>query len=509
LKRSIVLHWRCFNLLEKIDLDKKLDDKEFSIQMNDLTAKMGQMQRLTREANRPVIIVFEGWDTTCMSRAINDYIRCLDPRGFDLHSIGSPTEQESTMPFMWRFFVRTPEKGRFAIFDRSWYSRTLAERVDGKRYDNVPLRDLEEINDFERQLAADHCTIIKFFLHMSKKEHRKRMEKAEKGTGKRCLLTQDGLDHHKEYEKYLPAVQDILAKTDKPNAPWTIIEAEDDKYALVRIISESIAILKSAVERKNGNGWAPMPDETRYPLGTTTLKNVDLSPTMDAEEYKNVLNKLQERLGELQCRLFREKKSLVIAMEGWDAAGKGGSILRLTDNLDPRGYRVVPISAPNDVELGHHYLWRFYMKFPEAGHVAIFDRTWYGRVLVERVENITQPADWRRAYTEINQTEEMMTDAGVIMVKIWLQIDKETQLKRFQEREADDLKKWKITPDDWRNREKWDQYELAVDEMLMRTSTKKAPWTVVESNDKYYSRIKVLRTVIEAVEKRLDLGSPR
>jgi AMP-polyphosphate phosphotransferase len=492
------------NLLEEVNLDKQLSDKEFSRQMDDLTPKLGEMQRMARDAKKPIMVIFEGWDPTCMSKAVNGYIRCLDPRGFDLNTIEDPSEQESSKPFMWRFFVNTPEKGRLAIFDRSWYSRTLEERAEGKKGDAVPARAIEEINDFERLLSADHCTIIKFFLHMSKKEHRKRLEKADKGNNKRCIVTQDGLDHHKEYEKYLPAVEDILTKTDKPYAPWTIIEADDDNYALVRIISVSIDIIKAAVEQKNGNGWAPFPDETRYPYGTTTLKDLDLSVKMEADEYKNELTKLQEKLSALQCRLFKEKIPLYIALEGWDAAGKGGNILRLTENLDPRGYRVVPISAPNDVELNHHYLWRFYNKFPEAGHIAIFDRTWYGRVLVERVENITQPADWRRAYTEINETEEMLVNAGAAMVKIWLQIDKDTQLKRFQERETDEHKKWKITPDDWRNREKWDQYELAVEEMLMRTSTQKAPWTVVESNDKYYSRIKVLRTVIETVEKRLN-----
>ena len=490
--------------MEEVDLDKKMDDMEFSMQMEKLTPEIGELQRQARQAKKPVIVVFEGWDTNCLSKVINDYIRCLDPRGFDLYPIGNPTEDESARPFMWRFFVKAPEKGRFAIFDRSWYSRTLEERAGVKKGDKVPPRGLEEINDFERQLTADHCTIIKFFLHMSKKEHRKRLEKAEKGNGKRCLVTRDGLDRHKEYEKYLPSVEDILSKTDTPNAPWMVIEAEDDNFALVRVLSESIATIKATLEMKNGSGWAPMPDETRYPFAKTTLKNLDLSASIGAVEYKDMLNRLQERLGDLQCRLFKQKIPLIVALEGWDAAGKGGSILRLTDYLDPRGYRVVPISAPNDLELNHHYLWRFYNKFPEAGHVAIFDRTWYGRVLVERVENITQPADWRRAYTEINETEEILADAGSVMVKIWLQIDKDTQLKRFQEREADEQKKWKITPDDWRNREKWDQYELAVEEMLMRTSTRKAPWTVVESNDKYYSRIKVLKTVIEAVEKRLD-----
>ncbi len=491
-------------MLEEVDLDKKLDDKEFSKMMADLAPRLGEMQRLARDSNKPIIVVFEGWDTSCMNKAINDYIRCLDPRGFDLNSISEPTEEESSMPFIWRFFVNTPEKGRFAIFDRSWYARTLEERVEGKKGNSVPTRALEEINDFEMQLSSDHCTIIKFFLHMSKKEHHKRLEKLDKGNGKRCIVIQDELDHHKEYEKYLPTVEDILVKTNKPYAPWRVIEAEDDNYALVRIISLSIDIIKAAVERKNGNGWAPLPNEARYPFGTTTLKNLDLTVSIGTDEYRNELNRLQEKLGTLQCRLFKEKIPLIVALEGWDAAGKGGNILRLTENLDPRGYRVVPISAPNDIELKHHYLWRFYTKLPRAGHVAIFDRTWYGRVLVERVENITQPADWRRAFTEINETEEMLIDAGSILVKIWLQIDKETQLKRFQERETDEHKKWKITPDDWRNREKWDQYELAIEEMLMRTSSRKAPWTVVESNDKYYSRIKVLKTVIETVEKRLN-----
>jgi AMP-polyphosphate phosphotransferase len=491
-------------MLQEVDLDKKLDDKEFSKQMDDLIPRMGEMQRLARDANKPIVVVFEGWDTTCMTKAVNDYIRCLDPRGFDLYPMGEPTEQEKSRPFMWRFFVKTPVKGRFAIFDRSWYSRTLAERVDGKKGSNVTLRPLEEINDLERQLTTEHCTIIKFFLHMSKKEHKKRMEKEEKGNGKMCIVTNDGLDHHKDYEKYLPVIEDILTKTDKPNAPWTIIEADDDNYALMRILTVSIDIIKTAIEKKNGVGWAPFPDETRYPKGTTTLKSLDLSVSIPSDEYKEALSKHQQRLGTLQCKLYKEKIPLIVAIEGWDAAGKGGNILRLTENLDPRGYRVVPISAPNDYELSHHYLWRFYTKFPETGHIAIFDRTWYGRVLVERVENITQPADWRRAYTEINETEEMLADAGAVIVKIWLQIDKETQLKRFQEREKDDHKRWKITPDDWRNREKWDQYELAVEEMLMRTSTVKAPWTVVESNDKNYSRIKVLKTVIDAAEARLD-----
>jgi polyphosphate kinase 2 (PPK2 family) len=194
---------------------------------------------------------------------------------------------------------------------------------------------------------------------------------------------------------------------------------------------------------------------------------------------------------------------VVIAYEGWDAAGKGGNIRRLTEHLDPRGYEVVPIAAPNDIELAHHYLWRFWREVPKAGHITIFDRTWYGRVLVERVEGFCTVTDWRRAYREINEMERHLTAFGTVLCKFWLQIDRKEQLRRFREREAIAYKKWKITDEDWRNRRKWKAYQAAVEEMLARTSTPHAPWTIVESNCKWYARIKVLDTVIDAIKKAL------
>lgn len=489
-------------MLEELDLDRGMGDKEFSKRMDLLRPRLGEMLRKARDSNRPVMVVFEGWDSTCMSRIVNDYIRCLDPRGFDLHAIGEPTEEEMDHPFMWRFMVRTPERGRMGIFDQSWYSRTLEERL-GHNEDAVPLRSLEEILSFEREMAADHCTIIKYFLHMSKKEHRKRQEKVHKGGAKRCVLTRDTLDHHREYETFLPIVEGMLERTSRPYAPWTPVEAEDDNFALCKVIEHSISVLERSTGNSDGN-TALTRSTGRYPVKPMSLKDIDLSVTADPDEYKEKLKKYQEKVAELQCQMASAKAPMVIAFEGWDAAGKGGAILRLTDNLDPRGYRVVPIFAPNDIELAHHYLWRFHTRLPRNGHIAIFDRTWYGRVLVERVEGYAEPEVWERAYTEINEMEEMLADSGTAMVKIWLQIDKETQLKRFKERETEADKQWKITPDDWRNREKWDQYEAAVEDMLMRTSTKKAPWTVVESNDKYYARLKVLRTVIEAAEHVLE-----
>jgi AMP-polyphosphate phosphotransferase len=490
-------------LLEGIDLDRSLEDKEFSKRMDELRPKLGEMQRRARDSGRPVIVLFEGWDTACMGRIVNDYIRCLDPRGFELHPTYEPTKEELDHHFMWRFMVRTPEKGRIAIFDQSWYSRTLEERLDGKD-DSVPIRSLDEINSFEKRLVADRCMIIKYFLHMSKKEHRKREEKTHKGIGKRCVLAREPLDHQRAYETFFPIVDGVLEKTSTPYAPWTVVEAEEDNFALCKVIEHSIEVMDKATQDNSVEASALTSNESRYPMSSLSLSNIDLSVSMDMATYKDKLKKHQEKVADLQCRMATKKVPMIVAIEGWDAAGKGGDILRLTDNLDPRGYRVVPITAPNDTELAHHYLWRFFTKFPPKGHIAIFDRTWYGRVLVERVEGITGPEAWRRGYTEINEMEEMLADSGTALVKLWLHIDKDTQLKRFNERETDEQKQWKITPDDWRNREKWDQYELAVDEMLKRTSTKKAPWTVVESNDKYYSRMKVLKTVIEAAEKALD-----
>ena len=195
---------------------------------------------------------------------------------------------------------------------------------------------------------------------------------------------------------------------------------------------------------------------------------------------------------------------MVLGFEGWDAGGKGGAIKRLTEKMDPRGYTVIPTASPNDWEKAHHYLWRFWQAMPKAGHLSIFDRTWYGRVMVERIEGFCTTGEWQRAYKEINDMERDLYDAGAIVLKFWMQIDKDEQERRFKARQENPEKQWKITDEDWRNREKWDQYEEAVNEMLIRTSTPHAPWVVVEGNDKYYARIKVLETVVRAIEKRLE-----
>jgi polyphosphate kinase 2 (PPK2 family) len=297
----------------------------------------------------------------------------------------------------------------------------------------------------------------------------------------------------------------MLAKTDSEYAPWTLIEAHDRRYATVKVFKTVVGRL----ERKLGELGRPERRrgitrmEEGQSLTTSTLNKTDLSHTLSREEYVSSLTKYQRRILELEHEVYVERLPVIIIYEGWDAAGKGGNIKRLVQKMDPRGYEVIPIAAPNDIEKAHHYLWRFWMQIPKAGHIAVFDRSWYGRVLVERVEQLCTEAEWKRAYREINEMEGQLVNFGTVVLKFWLQISKEEQLKRFQERQNSEIKNWKITEEDWRNREKWTQYRAAVDEMLLRTSTSYAPWFVIESNSKWYARIKVLKTVVKNLEQQL------
>ncbi len=315
-------------------------------------------------------------------------------------------------------------------------------------------------------------------------------------------------EKNRNYEEYLQINEEMLERTDTEFAPWTIIEATDRNYAAMKIIKTVTERLERALTEKQAQKAMKKVDSgisldagSRYQNGV--LSGVDLSKSLTKEEYKEKLGKLQRRLEILHSDIYRLRIPVVLGFEGWDAGGKGGAIKRLTSHMDPRGYQVCPTASPNDIERKHHYLWRFWNKVPKAGHVAIFDRTWYGRVMVERIEGFCTEDDWKRAYQEINEMEAHMANAGAVVLKFWLHIDKDEQERRFKERMEIPEKQWKITDEDWRNREKWDQYEIAVNEMLVRTSTTYAPWIVVEGNSKYYARVKVLQTVVNALEEKI------
>lgn len=492
-------------MLERADLSLKMSKEEYDNVVDGLRVKLGSLQRQAREANVPILITVNGWEAAGKSEVINHLIRALDPRGFRVYPIIEPNDEERARPFFWRFWLRTPASGSISILQNSWYGRSIVERLTLKKrkddYFSSPksLAYIEEINDFERQLSDEGTLVIKLFLHIGKKEQKKRFDKLDKDPEETWSITNVDRDMYRHYEEYYELFDTMLKLTDTASVPWHVVEAEDRQYAWFR----SYDIIIDAIEKRLAEQKQPAQEYTNSIPIPSMLDQVRTDRSLDKDEYKTRLDECQKRLGMLQWSAYNKGLPTVIVFEGMDAAGKGGGIMRLAESLDPRGYKVIPISAPEYPDSAHHYLWRFWKEIPAKGLMTIFDRSWYGRVLVERVEGLVEPDVWRRAYDEINQLERSIQENGTLIIKFWLHIDKDTQLKRFEERMSDANKTWKITGDDWRNRLKWDDYKAAVDEMLYRTNTRDAPWTIVESNDKYYSRIKILQTVIDSMEKAI------
>ena len=507
-------------MLEKVDLSKKLSKEEYKEKMSQLENKIGQLQRECKALKIPIMIVFEGFGAAGKGLQIGKLIQSMDPRGFRVFPIKNETEEERMHPFLWRFWTKTPEKGRMAIYDGSWYRRVLIDRFEKRTKEKELPEAFHSINSFEEQLTDDGTLIIKLFLDISKKEQKKRFEKLQKNKETAWRVTQGDLERNAKYNEYAAMMEDMLFKTDTDYAPWTIIEATDRRFATVKIYTTVIKAMADQIEKlarqkkkdtadqemedhMNVSEVAREADKELKELQVSILSKADLSLKYSREEYEEKLDKLQKKIEKLHGELYRRRIPVVLGFEGWDAGGKGGAIKRLTAKMDARGYAVNPTASPNDIEKAHHYLWRFWRAMPKAGHIAIFDRTWYGRVMVERIEGFCTKEEWKRAYKEINDMEKDLCDAGAIVIKFWMHIDKDEQERRFRERQENPEKQWKITDEDWRNREKWDLYEDAVNEMLLRTSTDYAPWVVVEGNDKYYARIKVLKTVVDAIEDRL------
>ncbi len=504
-------------MLEKLDLTKSLSKTEYKEKMAELEPRLGKLQRECRELGIPVMIAFEGYGASGKGVQISELIRALDPRGFEVYAVKNETEEEKMHPFMWRFWTKMPPKGRIAIYDSSWYRKVLIDRFDKKTKKSELADAYSSICSFEEQLTSDGMVIIKIFLAIDKKEQKKRFDKLMSSDETAWRVSKGDLKRNKAFDKYQKVNEEMLARTDTEYAPWNIVEAVDRRFAAAKIYAIVVQTLAEKVEevkkrkKKEEIRWeADIKDEEdgKTKISTEVKKEsvlgmADLSLTYTKEEYKKRLEKLQKKMEKLHGELYRRRIPVVLGFEGWDAGGKGGAIKRLTEKMDPRGYVVHPTASPNDIEKAHHYLWRFWTDMPKAGHVTIFDRTWYGRVMVERIEGFCSKQEWQRAYKEINEMEKDLADAGAIVLKFWMQIDKGEQARRFRARQENPEKQWKITDEDWRNREKWDQYEDAVNEMLIRTSTPYAPWIVVEGNCKYYARIKVLESVVEAIEEKL------
>ena len=497
-------------MLEQADMERKTEKEEYKKRMKELKPALTALQQPLKQAKLPVIILFEGWGAAGKGSLISGLILNFDPRGFQVHSVTAPDAREKRRPVLWRHWLDLPEQGTISILDRSWYQDVSVARLEQDLDDETARRRMDEINTFERQLTDDGTLILKFFLQITQKEQKERFERLGESKNTAWRVTETDRRRNRQYDRYYKAFDEMLGYTNTPCAPWHVVSGMDRRSAeleVYQIVHDGIA---AALKQHEEKAMHPVPAAAEIRAGGFTLlpmpklSEIPLNQALSREAYENRVDELQEQLSELHGKLYRKQVPVIIAYEGWDAAGKGGNIRRVAKALDPRGYEVIPVAAPSREEAARHYLWRFWRRLPKDGHIAIFDRTWYGRVLVERVEGFCQPAEWQRAYREINEFEHTLSDWGAVILKFWLQIDKDEQLKRFEARQNTPSKQWKITEEDWRNRAKWDSYEVAVNDMLQYTSTDFAPWHVIPSEDKKYGRIRTLELITEAIQKRFD-----
>lgn len=502
------------------ELGRKVSKGEYKERAPVLRQQLLEMQQELREYNKsPVIIVFAGVDGAGKGETVNLLNEWMDPRWITTRAYDLPTQEEQERPDQWRYWRDLPANGKIGLFLSSWYSKPVLERAHN-RLSEVEFDDhLQRITAFENALVDDGAIILKFWMHLSKKAQKDRFTSLEKDPRLSWRVTKKDWKHWKKYDRFLQAAERVIMRTSTGGAPWHIIEGADRNYrglTVGEIVLSSVEKqlthwkLKDEAQAQNPD-FEERAEDTSVSLTTqankspvTLLSSLDMSKALTKSEYKSELIKYQGILNQLHRRARDKGISTILVFEGADAAGKGGAIRRITAALDARNVQVIPIAAPTDEERVHHYLWRFWRHLSRAGRFTIFDRSWYGRVLVERVERFASEKEWRRAYAEINDFESQLVNHDVVLVKFWVHVDKDEQLERFKAREVTPHKQWKLTEEDWRNREKWDEYELAVNDMVEHTSTRFNPWVLVEGNSKLYSRIKVLKTVCEHLERALE-----
>ncbi|MCP5419770.1 MAG: polyphosphate:AMP phosphotransferase [Gammaproteobacteria bacterium] len=497
-----------------------------------LSQELLDVQQALRSSGQfPVIIAFAGVDGGGKGELVNRLSKWMDPRWLVSRAYDEPSDEERERPEYWRFWRDLPPKGRIGLFLRSWYSQPLLDKVY-KRIDMAEFdRRLDRIIAFENALADDGAVILKFWMHLSQDAQKQRLQSLEKDPLTRWKIKATSWEHWRMYDRFLETAEHTIMRTSNGKAPFTIVEGVDIYYRSLTVG----AIIRDAIRKRledveledqlkatrlagNGNGENPPPipvpeiiPTSASPAVRTTvpsiLSQLDMNQQMDKATFKEELKKYQAKLNLLHHEARARKISTILVFEGPDAAGKGGTIHRITGALEASNYQVLPFASPTDEERAHHYFWRFWRHLARGGRFTIFDRSWYGRVLVERVEGFATQAEWTRAYAEINDFEAQLIDHGIVLMKYWLHVTQEEQLARFKAREQTPHKRWKLTDEDWRNREKWPAYEQAVHDMVQNTSTRTAPWTLVEGNDKYFARIKVLKTLCKQLESRLAKAS--
>ncbi len=488
-------------MFESAEQGHKLDKAAFREEEPGLRQALLSAQfELAGRGDFSVVVLIDGVDGAGKGETVNTLNLWMDPRRIETNAMGEPTREERERPPMWRFWRALPPKGKIGVFFGSWYTAPVLDRVHDRTGAGALEASIEEILRFEAMLAAEGALILKYWLHLSKQRQRKRLRALEKNPRTRWRVTDADWERFRHYDGLRNVSEIVLSRTNAPHAPWIVIEGADPRY---RTAATAASLLESL--RRRLDAAPPGPPAVELPKlsgpdGRDVLRALDLTRRLPRKTYRQELRRLQERLGLLSRHRKMRDRSVVLVFEGADAAGKGGAIRRVVAALDARFYRVVPVAAPSDEEKARPYLWRFWRHLPRKGHFTVFDRSWYGRVLVERVEGLAAAADWRRAYGEINEFESEMRCHGVILAKFWLHISRDEQFRRFQDRERTVHKRHKLTDEDWRNRKKWPAYEEAVCEMVARTGAGVAPWHLIASEDKYHGRVEVLRTVCDTIE---------
>ncbi len=488
-------------MFESAELGHKVDKATYDAEVPALReALLNAQYDLAENAKFPVIILIGGVDGAGKGETVNLLNEWMDPRHIEAHAMGEPSDEERERPAMWRFWRALPPKGKIGIFFGSWYTDPIIQRVMGKTKAAHLAQSIEQINHFEKMLTDEGALILKFWFHLSKEVQRKRLKSLEKDPKTRWRVTDTDWERFKLYDKFRKVSELALRETSTGEAPWTVVEGSDARYRGMTVGK----ILLEAIRKRLDHPATPAQPNIaplQAPIDKLdVLDKLNMSQKLSKKSYDTQLEKYQGKLNLLTRDPRFRDMSLIIVFEGSDAGGKGGAIRRITGALDARYYRIIPVAAPTEEERAQPYLWRFWRHIPRRGRVTIFDRSWYGRVLVERVEKFCPENDWMRAYSEINDFEEQLVGSNTVLVKFWLAISQEEQLRRFEEREQIGFKRFKITDEDWRNREKWDDYQNAVCDVVDRTSTEIAPWVLVEANDKNFARIKVLKTLCQRIE---------
>lgn len=499
-------------MFESAELGHHVDDARYKKQVRKLRGALldAQYDLLERKSFSLVVIV-SGIDGAGRGEAVNLLNEWMDPRHVKTHAFGAPTTEQAERPPMWRYWQALPPAGEIAVLFGGWYGDAITRAATGEWKNGELNTAVEHVRQLERLLANENVLVLKVWFHLSKKAQKKRFESLEANKVTRWRVTKEDWKNQENHERIAEVAERVLRDTSTGEAPWIVIDGSDGNYAALTFGQTVLAALRGRLD-------AEVPSKGKKPTTAGKASPAPLLQTVDTsriltdlkfeerlskEKYETKLEVAQGKLNKLSRSPRMKRHAVVCVFEGMDAAGKGGAIRRVTRALDARAYTVIPIAAPSPEEAGHPYLWRFWRHVPRRGRFVLYDRSWYGRVLVERVEGFAPEVAWHRAYSEINDFEEQLVESGIVVVKFWLAVSKEEQLVRFKKRQATAFKQYKITPDDWRNRGKWNDYIKAAGDMIDRTSTSTAPWTVVEANDKHLARVRVIETIARRLKERL------